>query len=1413
MHHQVLLAMSSGKIPRLDRILRVASDHHMSVAAILDLIQKAGHGIYHPKGFDEDEDLQTLLFLRLGAQGRLHAVLMLDEIVQETRLQWCDRTNQILGWCREHMKGKCMDFNSIADAELLFGEMVSRNVHLAHEATIGVIGLLCNNSRFYSAKPFLISGSCKKESAEDHLTLIQTALDAIKGVDALQNTRVVSIASDTCTLLDLHVGDDDITCDKDWKHTGAKRPRNALLREKGLLVHGIWITPAVLRSHLVMIRSTCQQATQNCHDYPEAHTWESHAEEDIEEEEAVHTLVAAEDDSYLAYDEACKVHQLSPRCWQEGYDRTSKGHVTRGREREGSQWNLAEDSCVLKMTNDDKTAIVWCKTSGLMLDGSSGPWLDVGQHSLIDVIRSFLGSEAVRFAQLKVTRFGKALRLPSVKTRKAYRIQVGSTFGGNVTHLLEAGYKPQHPTRFFGTSGVFLGSHLVHRVASTPVNPLHLFGSMCHHFLMPYICVDLSIEDQLEYLSYAAHLALVLYAHDKACNDFIPTALYVDLILMVKNVFFCATKAKIDTPNDDFNIILLGTDRLENLFGCLCTIIGNDANVDNYQLGSHLTGTMESANILAMHPEWDKAPRCLHLLCMSRDSSEIPASADHISPHSWRASQALSSLTPPTLWIRGRRRLENDHPFSCDILHAVEAIPGATVLAPFGTLLIHASLPVDDIEDSSHDDVLHGLVQDAVSSDPLNAPITGNGMCDFEDAATSLDWALQQRTFSNVVAVDDNTATLNKSQALSLLFKYSKSTSSADQLRRVQQQARFVQSDPETLLDNSSDETGALLMVNNPIASLISCEENIFLCIGEIIGIHLGSKAVDYLRLDVLLEDTVHITYQVYSLVCTYPDNDNLDSNTNLPKNDWKTSSLLPLKLKVPGNLIQPINPSLAMPSSHTPYYLFDTPMLIALTSSLRDRLTNPQLKFIPRAAQTDCFPYRERSGQACFVAEDLYDVQESSMHKCPACTPPVQLNTSNGQRVLAHIASHILHDLTIDKRSGRNYQWAHKYGGIAPCPNATNFLYLAAMVSSDSSPCSNVPLQCPYCSDGSPAVWRYNMQLHFQHRHPGVDTAKHQDLWKITPEEATAMKQIWDNRHRQRRPRGKGKSKVPLKVSDAHSSQRLSSYIASSDRITRDDVQDSDINEERVGEQEGGSSEDDNVPNAVVEARRQELSSKVCDDGQLWTHGAEGSGEGTSAAMITLVDGNNAARSDCIDSGEGGLEALVGSVDLGIGAISVDLAVETKEDAPEHTANISVPTSPRTDNVMVLTTERPTETEDNSSFLRGAQVSSFGWKQKLNKVFEISKCFCGKSAAPSVHNKSGDVFCCRVTGCETKWISARLVKTPPPPPIDLKRKIQLLQFLQRATPAHKPTGAPWLPGIPRLDPTTDGWYWDDSIT
>ncbi|KAF8273152.1 hypothetical protein EI94DRAFT_1696967 [Lactarius quietus] len=118
-------------------------------------------------------------------------------------------------------------------------------------------------------------------------------------------------------------------------------------------------------------RKCLHEHWKNCHNYPEAHTWESRAQEDIKEEAAIRILVQAEDDSYLSEEEACRIRQL------EGYYRTSEGHVTRscdqvpdhgaglkyksrdledGRTVPGhsSQWNLAEDSCVLKTTNNDK---------------------------------------------------------------------------------------------------------------------------------------------------------------------------------------------------------------------------------------------------------------------------------------------------------------------------------------------------------------------------------------------------------------------------------------------------------------------------------------------------------------------------------------------------------------------------------------------------------------------------------------------------------------------------------------------------------------------------------------------------------------------------------------------------------------------------------------------------------------------------------------------------------------------------------------------------------------------------------------------------------------------------------------------------------------------------------------------------
>jgi len=84
---------------------------------------------------------------------------------------------------------------------------------------------------------------------------------------------------------------------------------------------------------------------------------------------------------------------------------------------------------------------------------------------------------------------------------------------------------------------------------------------------MPYVCADLNLDEQLIHLSVAVHMAFFLYRDCSARTQFMPTQSYVDIMIMVKNMFYCVAKAKVDNPHGNFYPILLGTDRLEMFFG------------------------------------------------------------------------------------------------------------------------------------------------------------------------------------------------------------------------------------------------------------------------------------------------------------------------------------------------------------------------------------------------------------------------------------------------------------------------------------------------------------------------------------------------------------------------------------------------------------------------------------------------------------------------------------------------------------------------------------------------------------------------------------------------------------------------------------------------------------------------------
>lgn len=488
---------------------------------------------------------------------------------------------------------------------------------------------------------------------------------------------------------------------------------------------------------------------------------------------------------------------------------------------------------------------------------------------------------------------------------------------------------------------------------------IRTYGQLCYHLVYPYICVDLSLSEQLEHLSAAAHLALSLYdvnhENGSAADALMPTTLYLDIMHMVKNAFICVAKAQIDLPLSEFFLILLGTDRLETLFGILRTMVGNDANLDLLQLALRMTGTTKIANILAKYPQWDKGPRRLHLPLITRDSTSLPDVIDHINPRIWRGCVLVALVTLVTCWKLGRRHAAERCSFVEPALKRLRSYPNATILAPYGIPLFKIPLAEEDREEDDGDEFSASLSNNATSHDSGVL----DGLRELEDAAMEAEWgnSASPRTFSRTIDIDGKP--VNKARALALRFKYQKTTSSADRLRRVAQEGRYPSASTFTYMDNEPSE-GPFLSIFDPVASLLVCEQKLFLCIGEVNGVSVDSHATERVSLQLLPESTVKITFQVLRLVPASTDDDPSE------KNDWRSSRPLPThRFTAPGFLVRPLNPTASISSdTGTPYLLFDSDSLRILTSALRDSLTRPQLRLVPKAKMCRDFPYREASGK-----------------------------------------------------------------------------------------------------------------------------------------------------------------------------------------------------------------------------------------------------------------------------------------------------------------------------------------------------------------------------------------------------------------------------------------------------------------
>ena len=194
--------------------------------------------------------------------------------------------------------------------------------------------------------------------------------------------------------------------------------------------------------------------------------------------------------------------------------------------------------------------------------------------------------------------------------------------------------------------------------------------------------------------------------------------------------------------------------------------------------------------------------------------------------------------------------------------------------------------------------------------------------------------------------------------------------------------------------------------------------------------------------------------------------------------------------------------------------------------------------------------------GKVCFVCEDeTKEVELLGKKLCAGCGGELP---EQPQWRLEHMSAHVLFNPKIDTglepcglclwpaqckfylKKGRGVQNGQQINyRKSDCPNMVWLTYSIAEKSMTASPCSNMPIKCPWCEDAAPAVWRYNMKDHIQGKHPYIHLPDYESLWKITSTEQKVMKTKWDDHKKVKQTRkSKSKAAAPLVVSAAHSSR-----------------------------------------------------------------------------------------------------------------------------------------------------------------------------------------------------------------------------------------------------------------------------------
>jgi len=102
-------------------------------------------------------------------------------------------------------------------------------------------------------------------------------------------------------------------------------------------------------------------------------------------------------------------------------------------------------------------------------------------------------------------------------------------------------------------------------------------------------------------------------------------------------------------------------------------------------------------------------------------------------------------------------------------------------------------------------------------------------------------------------------------------------------------------------------------------------------------------------------------------------------------------------------------------------------------------------------------------------------------------------------------------------------------------CINLMRFQYVSAGTSSESAPCTNIPIICPICNPKSPVIWTYCLDSHFRN-HRELVPVDFPIKQQLSTSETEGMRTIWKNRYQIKKKQNlKNKKILPLVISNAH--------------------------------------------------------------------------------------------------------------------------------------------------------------------------------------------------------------------------------------------------------------------------------------